>query len=120
MYRWFVRDPIRFTRSIRWTIEHGHANNFAIDYSSVAYWYQREPHAAFPPLPTREDLLPPLRPPYDEARALLMRAARQAVAKVRVDPALFDRVASVAKLFYRGEFARFVTTMHAAGLPEGD
>jgi hypothetical protein len=120
MYRWFVRDPIRFTRSIRWTIEHGHANNFAVDYGSVAFWYQREPHAEFPPLPSREDLLPPLRPPYDEARALLMEAARQAVAKVRVDATLFDRVASVAKLFYRGQFARFITAMQAAGLPESD
>jgi hypothetical protein len=120
MYRWFVPDPIRFTRSIRWTIEHGHANNFAVDYSSVAYWYQREPHADFPPLPSRDDLLPPLRPPYEEARARLMRAARHAVAEVRVDPTLFDRVASVAKLFYRGEFARFIAAIDAAGLPAGD
>ena len=48
MYRWFVHDPIRFRRSIRWTIEHGHANNFENDYSSVAYWYQTEPHKPFP------------------------------------------------------------------------
>jgi hypothetical protein len=39
-YRWFVHDPIRFTRSVRWTVEHGHANNFANEYASVAYWYQ--------------------------------------------------------------------------------
>jgi hypothetical protein len=51
MYRWFVHDPIRFQKSIRWTIEHGHANNFENDYSSVAYWYQTEPHKAFPPIP---------------------------------------------------------------------
>ena len=52
-YRWFVHDPIRFTRALRWTVEHGHANNFANEYASVAYWYQTEPHAAFPPLPGR-------------------------------------------------------------------
>jgi hypothetical protein len=57
MYRWFVHDPVRFRRSIRWTIEHGHANNFENDYSSVAYWYQLEPHKPFPPLP--EDRMPP-------------------------------------------------------------
>jgi hypothetical protein len=57
MYRWFVHDPIRFRRSLRWTIEHGHANNFENDYSSVAYWYQTEPHKAFPALPA--DRLPP-------------------------------------------------------------
>ena len=49
-YRWFVHDPIRFTRSLRWTVEHGHANNFANEYASVAYWYQTEPHAPFPAL----------------------------------------------------------------------
>ena len=53
MYRWFIHDPIRFRRSIRWTIEHGHANNFENDYSSVAYWYQTEPHRPFPSLPAR-------------------------------------------------------------------
>ena len=50
MYRWFLADPIRFRKSLVWTIEHGHANNFCNDYTSVAYWYQIEPHAAYPPL----------------------------------------------------------------------
>jgi len=54
MYRFFVHDPIRFRESIRVTVEHGHANDLANDYSSVAYWYQDEPHAAFPILPSRE------------------------------------------------------------------
>jgi hypothetical protein len=58
MYRFFVRDPIRFTNSIRVTIEHGHANDLGNDYSSVAYWYQREPHAPFPPLPDRDGRKP--------------------------------------------------------------
>jgi hypothetical protein len=115
MYRWFVPDPIRFTRSIRWTVEHGHANNFGIDYSSVAYWYQREPHAPFPSLPGRAELLPPLRPPYSEARDVLMAAARQAVARVRVEPQFFDCVAAVARLFYRGEFASFLAAARAQG-----
>jgi len=57
MYRWYVHDPIRFQKSIRWTIEHGHANNFENDYSSVAYWYQLEPHKRFPKLP--DNRLPP-------------------------------------------------------------
>ena len=54
MYRFFVHDPIRFSESIRVTIEHGHANDLANDYSSVAYWYQEEPHAPFPALPSPE------------------------------------------------------------------
>ena len=40
------------------TIEHGHANGRSDDYSSTAYWYQTEPHAAFPLLPPVADRLP--------------------------------------------------------------
>lgn len=58
MYRWYLSDPIRFERSLVWTIEHGHDNNYANDYTSVAYWYQHEPHAAFPVLPTVDARLP--------------------------------------------------------------
>lgn len=54
MYRWYLHDPVRFEQSIRMTIEHGHANDFANDYTSVAYWYQAEPHAPFPALPPLE------------------------------------------------------------------
>ena len=50
MYRFYVADPVRFRESLRMTIEHGHANNFANDYSSTAFWYQAEPHATFPEL----------------------------------------------------------------------
>jgi len=58
MYRWYLNDPIRFTRSILFSIEHGHANNFENDYSSVAYWYQVEPHSAYNKLPPVEERLP--------------------------------------------------------------
>lgn len=51
MYRWYLSDPIRFRKSLRMSIEHGHANDYANDYSSVAYWYQKEPHASFSALP---------------------------------------------------------------------
>jgi len=50
-YRWHVGDAIPFKKSLRFTIEHGHANSEIADYSSTAYWYQKEPHKAFPPLP---------------------------------------------------------------------
>jgi hypothetical protein len=46
-YRWHIPDPVRFTRSIRVSIEHGHANRLSHDYSSTAYWYQLEPHKSF-------------------------------------------------------------------------
>ena len=48
VYRFHIEDAIAFERSIRVTIEHGHANDRSDDYSSVAYWYQSEPHKPFP------------------------------------------------------------------------
>jgi len=63
-YRWHIPDAMSFQRSIRVTIEHGHANDHEADYSSVAYWYQSEPHAPFPPFPANpDDLLPYVPPP---------------------------------------------------------
>ncbi len=50
-YRFHVEDPVTFEHSIRVTIEHGHANKRSDDYSSVAYWYQTEPHKPFSILP---------------------------------------------------------------------
>ncbi|MBN2445156.1 MAG: DUF2961 domain-containing protein [Phycisphaerae bacterium] len=50
LYRFHVEDPIRFEKSIRVTIEHGHNNKLSNDYSSTAYWYQFEPHGKFPKL----------------------------------------------------------------------
>jgi hypothetical protein len=58
MYRFHIEDPITFTRSIKVTIEHGHGNVQSNDYSSTAYWYQSEPHAAFAALPQVKDRLP--------------------------------------------------------------
>ena len=60
LYRWHRLDPIRFSRSIRVTIEHGHANHRSDNFYTVAYWYQREPHAAFPALPQRQLRYPQL------------------------------------------------------------
>ena len=67
-------DPLR--ASLRWTIEHGHANNFANDYSSVAYWYQT-PQAVLPALPAPEEMRPTLGPRHDEARELLLRTVAE-------------------------------------------
>jgi hypothetical protein len=51
LYRWHTDSPITFEKSIRVTIEHGHANHRSDNFYSTAYWYQTEPHAAFPALP---------------------------------------------------------------------
>lgn len=58
MYRFMLASPITFTRSIKASIEHGTADNRSDNFYSVAYWYQTEPHAPFPPLPPVEDRIP--------------------------------------------------------------
>lgn len=57
-YRLHIPDPIIFHKRIKVTIEHGHANLQENDYSSVAYWYQGEPHAKFPALPSFDKRTP--------------------------------------------------------------
>ena len=60
LYRWHIMDPIRFRENIRVTIQALGACTDASEVyealcdniASVAYWYQAEPHAAFPKLPT--------------------------------------------------------------------
>jgi len=59
-YRLHVEDPVTFRESIRVTIEHGHANKRSDDYSSVAYWYQDEPHKPFSILPVGERIPRPV------------------------------------------------------------
>jgi len=58
MYKFYINDPVRFQKSIRVTIEHGHANNFENDYTTTAFWYQKEPHKAFPVMPSAQERLP--------------------------------------------------------------
>ena len=60
VYRFHLDSPITFTKSLRATIEHGHANHRSDDFFSVAYWYQAEPHAEFPRLPSLEERIPKL------------------------------------------------------------
>jgi hypothetical protein len=58
VYRFHLDSPIPFTKSIRATIEHGHANHRSDNFYSVAYWYQSEPHAPFPVLPSVDQRTP--------------------------------------------------------------
>ncbi len=58
MYRFHIEDPIYFSKSLKVTIEKGHNNNRYDDYSSVAFWYQAEPHKRFESLLPPEDRLP--------------------------------------------------------------
>jgi len=62
MYRWHIVDPVRFDSDLRITIQAlgwrsgGTYLPLRDDIASVAYWYQTEPHAPFPKLPSREEL----------------------------------------------------------------
>ena len=58
LYRWHTESFITFEKSIRVTIEHGHANDRSDNFYSVAYWYQTEPHADFPKMPDPESRVP--------------------------------------------------------------
>ena len=58
LYRWHTESPITFEKSIRVTIEHGHANHRSDNFYSTAFWYQTEPHAEFPALPKPQDRVP--------------------------------------------------------------
>lgn len=58
LYRWHLEDPVTFEKSIKVTIEHGHANDRSDNFFSAAFWYQTEPHAKFPALPAVSDRIP--------------------------------------------------------------
>ena len=68
-YRWHIPDPIVFKKSLRAEIEHKGSQNFADGkfdgfieredlMSSVAFWYQTEPHKPWPALPAGPARLP--------------------------------------------------------------
>jgi Protein of unknown function (DUF2961) len=62
MYRWHVQDPIRFQHDVRVTMQAlgwraplaGQRRYLPLqdDIASTAFWYQSEPHAPFPALPS--------------------------------------------------------------------
>jgi hypothetical protein len=62
LYRWHIADPIRFEKDLRVTIQAlGWQSGkrylpLQDDIASVAFWYQVEPHAAFPKLPDKDSL----------------------------------------------------------------
>ncbi|QIL76897.1 glycoside hydrolase family 172 protein [Hymenobacter sp. HDW8] len=62
MYRWHIPDPVRFQQDLRITIQalgwryNGRYLPLQDDVASTAFWYQTEPHAPFPKLPSKDDL----------------------------------------------------------------
>lgn len=58
VYRFHTDNPVTFEKSIKVSIEAGHANARSDNFYTVAYWYQTEPHKAFPPLPGVDARIP--------------------------------------------------------------
>lgn len=74
MYRWYAANPVRFQKGLRVEIENQHfvpppesagqeafrvgQQSAADDYTSVAFWYQIEPHARLSLAPHRERVAP--------------------------------------------------------------
>jgi hypothetical protein len=65
LYRWHVMDPVRFEQDLKVTMQVlgwiGTGPNrrylpLQDDVASVAFWYQKEPHAPFPKLPDQDYL----------------------------------------------------------------
>ena len=62
LYRWHIVDPVRFETDLRVTIQDlgwrsdGRYLPLKDDISSVAFWYQMEPHTNFPKLPSKDEL----------------------------------------------------------------
>lgn len=44
-----IENPVRFSKEIKVTIEHGHGNHLANEMSSVGYWYAKAPAKAITP-----------------------------------------------------------------------
>ena len=62
-YRWHGDNPVTFTRYLKHTMEHGHANDRGDNFYSTCYWYQSQPYTDFPALPPVEDRTPKVRIP---------------------------------------------------------
>ena len=62
LYRWHILDPIRFEKDLKVTIQDlgwRHGGRYLpqqSDISATTFWYQSEPHAKFPQLPTWQEL----------------------------------------------------------------
>ncbi|CAN5427228.1 DUF2961 domain-containing protein [soil metagenome] len=62
LYRWHITDPVRFEKDLKVTIQAlgwrdgGRYLPLKDDIASTVFWYQTEPHNAFPKLPTKDEL----------------------------------------------------------------
>lgn len=95
-YRFHIQDPVTFTKSLNMVIEHKGAHKLpgggwngyverADDFSSVAYWYQTEPHKPFPAFPSAADRLYSTNSVTIEGESMLDTATGTAGKPIRQD-----------------------------------
>jgi hypothetical protein len=123
MYRFYVNDPVRFRKSVRMTIEHGHANNFGNDYSSTAFWYQADPHKPFGPLAAAAARRPREgADPHDRAFASLIALRPKLLAlwlqSIRADrpiPASLQRLVKqdISQTYFRRDYAELLAQIRS-------
>lgn len=63
LYRWHIPDPIVFRSGLKVTLQQLGSAYLGLferrdDVATVAYWYQDEPHKAFPALPSATERHP--------------------------------------------------------------
>ncbi len=59
VYRWYVANPVRFRQSLKVEIQDIYEfGPGADDFTSVAFWYQEEPHQSFTLQPFSERTAP--------------------------------------------------------------
>ncbi|MGZ5488204.1 MAG: glycoside hydrolase family 172 protein [Candidatus Aminicenantales bacterium] len=112
VYRFHIPDPVPFKKSIEVTIEHGHGNDREDLLSSVAYWYQTEPHRAFPSFPSVSERLPFAFEPPENFVLPQWREETAGQAGAFVDPAgglrlSAPRLASALSSYYNAAGARY-------------
>jgi hypothetical protein len=62
LYRWHIADPVRFEKDLKVTLQDlgwhhdGRYMPLQDDLATVAFWYQTEPHGAFPLCPSKDQL----------------------------------------------------------------
>jgi len=111
-FRFHVTDPVRFSKRIRVTMEHGHGNHLADDWSATAYWYQKLPTKPFGILPVEQRLpLRPLDQVTKSAEPVQLNAEQQA-SKDRAARRMEEFVAARDKVIQRRAEA---TTRSSAG-----
>jgi hypothetical protein len=93
-YRFFINDAIRFEKSLRVTIGFGANENpmftrqygypgSELEFSTVCFWYQTEPHASYPAMPPADARRPS--PPLPNMSEVLPTAEELRARRVRLE-----------------------------------